>query len=90
MRGNRWGGERPATTTHSGTVQVTFKIQVKSAAISASTPIYCEVDVSASDANYANSFYETAVATASRTGSTATCTVNVPYQWLMGTGGGYW
>ena len=77
------------TTTHSGTIKVTFNIQIKSAAIPTTVPIYCEADVSASDANYVSSYSETAVATASRNGSTATCTVNIPYQWLMETGGGY-
>ncbi len=78
-----------ASTTHTGTIQVTFNISIKSA-IPTSTPIYCEADVSASDSGYLDSYYETATATASRNGSTATCTVKIPFGWVMtGTGGGY-
>ena len=64
-----------ATTTRTGTIQVTINITVKSAI---STPILCEAQVAASDADYANSYLETTTATASRGTTTATCTVNVP------------
>ena len=75
-----------ATTTRTGTIQVTINITVKSAI---STPILCQASVVASDATLATQYIETATATASRGTTTATCTVNVPYQWVLGTGGGY-
>jgi hypothetical protein len=78
-----------ASTTHTGTIQVTFNITIKSA-IPTSTPIYCEADLSASDSGYLDFYSEGATATAVRNGNTATCKASIPYQWVMaGSGGGY-
>lgn len=76
------------TTTYSGTAQVTFNVTVKSAI---TTPILCLAEVYVSSyangttsTSYASNYYtEDATATASRTGNTATCTVNIPYQWSL-------
>ena len=78
-----------ASTTRTGTIQVTFNITIKST-IPTATPIYCSAGVSASDSSYLDSYYESATATAVRNGNTATCKVSIPFQWVMtGTGGGY-
>ncbi len=78
-----------AAVTHTGTVQVTFTITIKST-IPTSTPIYCTTNVVASDTGGLDNYFEFATATALRTGNTATCKASIPFQWVMSAaGGGY-
>ena len=85
----------PSTTTHAGTIQVTFNITVKSPPPPApqgfSMGLWCEADVVASDASYANTYYEAQAAQVliNNSTTTTTCSVSIPYQWSMGHGGGY-
>ncbi len=72
-----------ATTLYSGTFDVTITITVVSAIPEEST-ILCTANISGTDSTYAL-HGETAVTTAVRSGSTATCTLNVPYAWMLGT-----
>ena len=77
------------STTHTGTVQVTFNITIKSA-IPTSTPIYCSTNISASDSGYSDYYSEAATAIAVHNGNTATCKASIPFQWVMtGTGRRY-
>lgn len=80
--------EPPATATYGGKFVFKFTINV-AATISASAKIACSADVSVTDISGAsyNYFDETASALATRSGTTATCTVNIPYSWKLASGG---
>jgi hypothetical protein len=80
--------EPPATVTYGGKLVFKFTITV-AATISATAKIACSVDASVTDTNGAsfNFFDESASALATRSGTTATCTVNIPYSWKLANGG---
>jgi hypothetical protein len=80
----------PAATTFTGTFIVKFSIMVKSA-IATTTPILCQVDASVVDQStttlqVANEIEETASLGATRGTGTASCTVTIPYSWLLSFG----
>ncbi len=79
--------EPAATTVFGGTFVVTFTITVKSA-IATSAKISCSVTASLIDAETTNPsiIEEEAAVVATRSGSTATCTVTIPYSWNLATG----
>ena len=79
--------DAPALTKFGGTIVVNFTITV-TATISASANIECVVLVSLIDnltGGAPNFINETAGVLATRSGSTATCSVNVPYSWALAT-----
>ncbi len=79
--------EPPALTKFGGTFVVNFTITV-AATISASANIECVVTASLIDnltSGTPNFIDETAGVVATRSGSTATCSVSVPYSWALGT-----
>jgi hypothetical protein len=85
-------GENPealpaAATKFTGTFVVAFSITVKSS-IPTSTPIVCTVDASVVDQSpstfqIANEIFESANLAATRSSKTASCTVTLPYSWLL-------
>jgi len=77
----------PAVVTYGGKFVFKFTITV-AATISATAKIACSADASVTDINGAsyNFFDETASALATRSGTTATCTVNIPYSWKLASG----
>jgi hypothetical protein len=80
--------EPPATVTYGGKFVFKFTITV-AATISATAKIACTASADVTDINGAsyNFFDETASALATRSGTTATCTVNIPYSWKLASGG---
>ncbi|HEY6372114.1 MAG TPA: hypothetical protein VIX37_16175 [Candidatus Sulfotelmatobacter sp.] len=78
-------GEPPALTTFGGKFVVNFTVTVSSA-ISTSAKIACAVAASLEDVSTLNFILENAEVAATRTGSTATCTVDIPYSWKLGSG----
>jgi hypothetical protein len=77
-----------ANTTYTGTVKLVFAITIKSA-IPTSTAIKCTAIIDAHDQAFTQQYTETATVTATRSGTSAACTVPVPYQWTLGTGATY-
>jgi hypothetical protein len=80
--------EPPVLTTYAGKFVFKFTINV-SATIAATSKIACAASITVDDnltAGTPNFFSEEAVALAVRSGSTATCTVNIPYSWALATG----
>jgi hypothetical protein len=76
----------PTPTLVGGTFVINFKITIKSA-ISKSSVILCDATVEAGDdaaGTYAEEG-ETAAVRSVATPSTATCTVTIPYSWLLAT-----
>lgn len=76
-----------AISSATGKIVVSFSITIQSA-IATTTPISCDVNPNFYDANgttnvIAGYIVEDAAVTASRTGSTATCTVTIPYSWNL-------
>jgi hypothetical protein len=78
-------GEPPALTTFGGKFAVNFTITVSSA-ISSSAKIACAASASLEGVSTLNFILENATVVATRTGSTATCTVDIPYSWKLGSG----
>jgi len=76
-------GEPPATSTFGGKLVFNFTITVSST-IASSLKIACAATASLEDITTLNFISETAEVTATRTGSTATCTVTIPYSWNLG------
>ena len=72
-----------ATSTYSGTFDVTISITLVTS-IPTTQPIGCSAEISGTDATYAQ-HDEQANVVATRSGSTATCTLAVPYSWSLGT-----
>ena len=75
------------TTTRAGKLVFEFTITVDST-FATSTPIYCEVGASLVDdiaSGSGREISESAAATATRTGSSAKCTVTIPYSWSLAT-----
>ena len=65
-----------------GKFVVNFTITV-AATIASTAKIACVVNASTADAASGNFVQEEAAALATRSGSTATCTVNIPYSWNL-------
>jgi hypothetical protein len=83
--------ENPAaTTTYSGTIEVTVTITLKTA-LPKGDSVACSVDALAGSGSPASplgvtvAYDESATSTASVSGSTATCKVNIPYSWVLPT-----
>jgi len=75
------------TTTRAGKLVFDFTITVDST-FATTTPIYCEVGANLVDditSGSGREITESAAATATRTGSTAKCTVTIPYSWSLAT-----
>lgn len=72
--------EEEAATTFTGTIVVNFTITVSSA-IPTTDKISCLVSASLFDTASTKSIEETATVAATRSGSTATCKVSIPYSW---------
>ena len=77
------GSESPAASTEiEGELKITGTVTIVSPSITSTTPISCGATaIIVSDAN--GPISEEASSTASRSGSTATCTVLIPYEWLL-------
>ncbi len=78
----------PALTTFAGKFVFHFTLTVN-ANIAATAKIMCVATAQVEDnltGGTLNSFSETAAALAVRSGSTARCTVNIPYSWNLATG----
>jgi hypothetical protein len=69
-----------AATATLGTIQVTFDVTVVSS-IPTTDDIVCEVTATVN--NTSGTFKELASAVATRSGSTATCEVIIPYSWTL-------
>ena len=78
------GGEAnpDAVTTVGGKIVTTFTINVQSA-IAATAKIGCSVQAVVLDVAAANTILETATVAATRTSTTAKCTVTIPYSWTL-------
>jgi hypothetical protein len=77
--------DSPAASTEiSGELKITGTVTIVSTSITSTTPINCTATaIIVSDAN--GPITEEAASSASRSGSTATCTVSIPYEWLLAT-----
>ena len=77
--------ESPAASTEiTGELKITGTVTVVSPSITSTTPINCSATaIVVNDAN--GPISEEAVSPASRSGSSATCTVLIPYEWLLAT-----
>jgi hypothetical protein len=76
-------GEASAVTPTTGEFVFNFTITVSST-ISTSTTIGCIVEVEVSGDKTTPGIQEIVGSAATRTGNTATCTVDVPYSWNLG------
>jgi hypothetical protein len=79
------GPESPAASTElTGELKITGTVTIVSPSITSTTPISCSAQtILVSDAN--GPITEEAASAATRSGSTATCTVLIPYEWLLAT-----
>lgn len=77
--------ESPAVSTEiSGELKITGTVTIASPSITSTTPISCSATaIVTTDAN--GPITEEATSAATRSGSTATCTVLIPYEWLLAT-----
>ena len=75
-------GETPATTTFGGKFVFNFTITVSST-LATTDKIACSATASLEDVSSLNFIVENAEVVATRTGSTATCTVTIPYSWNL-------
>jgi hypothetical protein len=72
-----------ADTTYTGTIKLVFAITIKST-IPTSDTIKCFAGITATDSTFTRDYLESASVSATRTGNAASCTVSVPYQWVLG------
>ena len=72
----------PPPATFGGKFVFNFTITVSST-LASTAKILCEASASTEDAATLNFITETASVTATRSGSTATCTVTIPYSWNL-------
>jgi hypothetical protein len=72
----------PPPATFGGKFVFNFTITVSST-LASTAKILCEASASTEDAATLNFIVETASVTATRSGSTATCTVTIPYSWNL-------
>lgn len=70
-------------TTFGGKFVFSFTITISSS-LSSTAKIACAATASLEDTSTLNFIVETAEVLATRSGSTATCTVNIPYSWNLG------
>jgi hypothetical protein len=80
--------EPPVLTTYAGKLVFNFTITVN-ATIAAAAKITCQASASVLDVSTTGSFNdiaESATVVAVRSGSTATCTVAIPYSWNLASG----
>jgi hypothetical protein len=77
-----------AVTSFTGTIKLVFAITIKSN-IPTTDTIKCMASIAANDSTFSHNYIETALVTAARSGSTAACTISVPYQWELGTGASF-
>lgn len=77
--------EEPATSTFAGKFVFNFTITINST-ISTTAKIACAANATLEDVATANFILESAEVTATRSGSTATCMVTIPYSWKLGSG----
>ncbi len=76
--------EAPAASTFGGTLVFKFTITVSST-IASTTKIACEANALVSDSN--GTYEEAAAVSVARgSGTTVSCTVNIPYSWALNTG----
>jgi len=75
--------EPPALTTVTGKFVVNFTITVSST-IASTLKISCGVTATVLDSATLNEIIESATVVATRSGSTATCSVTIPYSWNLG------
>lgn len=73
-----------ATTTFTGTIEVTVTITLKTA-LPTGGQVACSVEADASSSGTSGEvgYVEDATKLATVSGSTATCKVNIPYSWLL-------
>ena len=69
-----------ATTTFNGKFVVAFNINVQSN-VPSTYKIGCQVSATVLDVGSGNTILESAMVVATRSGTTATCTVTIPYSW---------
>jgi hypothetical protein len=74
---------KAAATTYTGTIVTSFTITIDSTGLPTSK-MACVVQTSLSDSG--NTFKELAESNATVSGSTATCTVKLPYSWTLSDG----
>jgi len=72
----------PPPATFGGKFVFNFTITVSST-LASTAKIFCEATATTEDIATANIILETAAVTATRSGSTATCTVTIPYSWNL-------
>jgi hypothetical protein len=79
------GPESPAASTElTGELKITGTVTIVSPSITSTTPISCSAQaILVTDAN--GPITEEAASAATRSGATATCTVLIPYEWLLAT-----
>ena len=78
-----------SSTTYTGTIDVTFDISVKSS-FPGGTKIYCSVEVIVESVGSTTpsddtEYVESGVSGASAATGNPTCTVKIPYSWVLGT-----
>jgi hypothetical protein len=76
----------PSTTPVTGTFIFTFTINI-AGTIDSAAKIGCIADASLAEQKTFNTLDEEASSIATRSGSTATCTVTIPYSWNLATPG---
>lgn len=72
----------PPPTTFGGKFVFNFTITVSST-LASTAKIFCQASATTEDVAALNFIAETASVTATRSGSTATCTVTIPYSWNL-------
>lgn len=75
--------EPPATSTFGGKFVFNFTITISSS-LSTTAKIGCLASATLEDTSTLNFIIESAEVVATKSGSTATCTVNIPYSWTLG------
>jgi hypothetical protein len=71
-------------TARTGTLVYNLTITVKST-LGASTTIVCAAEASTTEASTNHTFFDYKILQATRSGSTATCSVSIPYSWNLTT-----
>lgn len=74
--------DAPPPAPFGGKFVFNFTITVSST-LASTAKILCEASATTDDIGSANLILETAAVTATRSGSTATCTVTIPYSWNL-------
>ena len=74
-----------ATSTFTGTFVLNFTVTIKSI-VPGAFPIHCTATMTAIDAS-SLVYSETKIVAATRTSNTATCSISVPYSWILASTG---